>query len=241
MKFLFLITSAVQTKFGVYSAAQRLEQTLATIASVRAAVPADQLKIVVIETSGEEPAQSALDTLTGAVDHVIRFTADPWVADLYNRTDNWDVVKNATEIVTFGTAIGQLIEQNQLADVDRVFKLSGRYWLDENFDIKQYVDPAIADKIVVKQAMRSQFDPVTTGGVTHQYMSRLWSFPGSCAGQIVETYEQMIQAMATRVKSGGYIDIEHLLYQYLDHSMLVEMPIVGVSGKLGPNGNTVHD
>ena len=90
----FMITSAINTKFGVYSSEQRLEQTLATIASVRKHVP--DARIFLLEMAGLPLSAEQAATLGARVESVLDFTGDPDLVGLYNSTDNWDVVKNVT-------------------------------------------------------------------------------------------------------------------------------------------------
>ena len=47
--------------------------------------------------------------------------------------------------------------------------------------------------------------------------------------------------MKKKLSEGKYIDIEHLLYQYLPESLVQEIQPIGVEGKLGPNGTLVKD
>lgn len=234
MKPAFIVTSAINTKFGVFSAEERLAQTLDTIKSIRIRVP-DPV-IFLVEMSAVSLTKEQKDTLQASVDAVVDCSADGSVTEIY-KSDNWDIVKNLTEILCFGETL-PLIEQ-YVGNCDRIFKVSGRYLLNENFLPNAY--DAYPDKIVFARRRTSQFSPLTTGGVTEQYMSRCWSFPTSELRNVTEMFKEMRTSMLDRVQAGGYIDIEHLLFQKVDPTRVVELDTIGVEGNIGPNGNFVKD
>lgn len=238
-QYAFMVTSAINTKFGVYSADQRLEQTLQTIGSIRQRVP--QARIIVVEMGAIELTASQLEAITSASDHVMSFNTDPAVVELFNSTDNWDVVKNVTEVMCFSQALSKL--QNHTAELDgiqRIFKVSGRYTLNDGFDIERYQDADVATKIVVGASRPSQF-PLQLPLVDRQYMSRLWSWPHCYTDQVIQVYNRGLVYMQERLFAGGYCDIEHMLYKFLDNTLVVEFDQVGIQGNLGPNGVAIKD
>lgn len=234
MKPAFIVTSAINTKFGVFSSEERLAQTLDTIKSIRIRVP-DPV-IFLVEMSAVPLTKEQKDILQASVDAVVDCSADGTVQEIY-KSDNWDIVKNLTEILCFGETL-PLIEQ-YVGNCDRIFKVSGRYLLNENFLTNAY--DAYPDKIVFARRRTSQFSPLTTGGATEQYMSRCWSFPTSELRNVTEMFKEMRTSMVDRVQAGGYIDIEHLLFQKVDPTRVVELDTIGVEGNIGPNGNFVKD
>ena len=238
-KYSFIITSAINTKFGVYTKEQRLAQTLNTIKSIRKKVP--EAKIILVEMAGLPLENDQLITLNQNVDHLIDFTSDPDVTNLYNSTNNWDIVKNVTEVSCFANALKKLYnDAGILSDCRRIFKISGRYTLNDNFDITLYDQYAIENRIIVSKKRTSQF-PIETTQTKYQYMSRTWSWPASLTPEIITTYHNGLGFMAERLAAGGYIDIEHMLYRFLDENKVLELDQVGVEGNIGPNGTEVKD
>jgi hypothetical protein len=242
MKPAFLVTSAINTRFGVYPTATRLQQTVDTISSIRARC--DYAHITLIEMAGEPLQDTHKDVLLGLVDVLFDFSADATVKEIY-KGDSSDIVKNLTEISCFGQTLA-LIENllkekhSDYAGVDRFFKLSGRYLLNDDFKLSDYNERR--DKIVFAQRRNSQFDRELTGGATsHQYMSRCWSFPVGDLSSISRQYEAMHKRMVDMLKKGEYLDIEHLLYLYTDPSKVLEVDRIGVEGLLGPSGALVRD
>ena len=232
----FLITSAINTKFGVFNSDQRLQQTIDTINSINGRVPG--AKIHLIEMAAIPLTTEQRDKLSPLVDGIMDFDEDPDVKDIFNGSENWDWVKNATEVMCFSQAIGGLIEIGAFGDVDRIHKISGRYTLGDAFDLDIY--EKYPDKIIVKERMASQF-PLSMTNVDHQYMSRLWSWPVGLTDEVMNTYEQGFQYIAERISQGGYCDIEHMLYKFLPQEHVHEIARTGVSGNIGPNGMRIDD
>ena len=176
--------------------------------------------------------------LVDLVDGIMDFDEDPDVKDIFNGSENWDWVKNATEVMCFSQALEGLTEIGAFGEVDRVHKISGRYTLGDAFDLDVFEQNP--DKIIVKHAMNSQF-PHTATLVDKQYMSRLWSWPASMTDDIIEVYQRGFSYIAERISQGGYCDIEHMLYKFLPKNHILEVARTGVSGNIGPNGMRIDD
>jgi len=235
-KHAFMITSAVNTKFGIYTAEERLQQTLDTIHSIRGRVP--DAKVFLIEMAAIPLGEAQWAALRPHVNGIVDFNDDQDVKDIFNSSENWDWVKNATEVMCFKQAIEILREQGEFEDVDRIHKISGRYWLSETFDLSRYEQHP--DKFFVKQKMTSQF-PYQVTLVDRQYMSRLWSWPTSLTDQVIKAYDDGFVYIAERIAAGGYCDIEHMLYKFLPAEHIHEVAMTGVSGNIGPNGTRIDD
>jgi len=237
MKSLFLMTSAINTKFGVYSPEQRFAQTFNTINSIKLYAPGAD--IALIEMAGVPLTPEQLDKLKPHVRLVFDFTGDEEVKGIYESTDNWDIVKNCTEVMITAKVLRSLMSTGQTVNYDRLFKITGRYELNENFNYS-YFD-TVPDRIVFLDRKTSQFPPQVTGGLTEQLMTRLFSWPADSTEAMAETYEEGFLAMAERLSEGGYIDIEHMMLKFLPEGQLTEIPKLGLSGLLGPNGMKVDD
>lgn len=238
MNHCFIVTSAINTKFGVFSADQRLTQTLGTIASIKDRIP--DAKIIIMECAGEPLTPAQHTALASQVNFVIDYTEDRNVIDIYNSTSNWDIVKNSTEIMCFGNTVRHAVANNWFEGVDRVHKLSGRYLLSDHFDKSVYEQPEVRDKVVISPKRQSQF-PVTVTDQPWQYMSRLWSWPIGLTNQVVNVYDHALSYFADRVSKGGYTDIEHALARFLDPAIVHEQAMIGVKGEISPTGAKVSD
>jgi hypothetical protein len=230
----FIVTSAINTRFGVFSADDRIKQTIDTINSIKARCP--EAYVIMVEMAGVPITAEQKALIQPSVNLFLDFSTDPVVQQIY-KNPNWDVVKSSTELMCFGEALNVIV--SYVKDIDRIFKVSGRYLLNEDFNIYDYADKQ--DKIVFAKRKQSQFPAEVTGGVKEQYMSRCWSFPAAELEGIAKMFVAMRKCMFTIVKDGGYIDIEHLLFLYSNPAKVIEVNTVGVQGLLGPNGTLVRD
>jgi len=230
IKHCFIVTSAVNSKFGIYSPEERLAQTVITLQNIRFRVPG--AKIIVMECAGTALNQVQSDTLENNCDLLLDFSKDPDVLAIY-QSDNWDVVKNSTEIMCFGRALRMCQDDGDFEGVDRIHKMSGRYILNDDFDLEVYEQ--YTDKIIIGPKHRSQF-PFEVTGIDLQYMARLWSWPSNQTERVVQVYHDSLTYIGQRVSQGGYADIEHVLYKFLPQHLVQELPVLGVEGFIAPNG-----
>ena len=160
------------------------------------------------------------------------FGPDPDVQAIYQST-NWDVVKNSTEIMCFGRTLRMCQDDGDFAGYDRIHKMSGRYLLNDEFNLDVYEQNA--DRIVIGPKNPSQF-PYEVTGINLQYMARLWSWPASQTERVIQVYNDSLSYIGERVSQGGYADIEHVLYKFLPEDLVTELPVLGVEGTIAPNG-----
>lgn len=237
IKHAFVVTSAINSKFGVYTPTERLEQTLGTISSIRDKLPT--AKIFIMECCGTPITQEQADQLQAVSDVFVDYSHDPDVQDMYN-SDNWDIVKNGTEIMCFSRALTQLKDAGKFDGVDRIHKMSGRYILNNLFDPETYEQTEVVPKIVIGPKYKSQF-PIEVTQQPLQYMARLWSWPTDMLDEIIQVYEDSFVFFAERVSQGGYIDIEHVLCKFLPQEHVHEIANLGVEGSIAPNGAPVKN
>lgn len=240
---LFLVSSAIRTKHGVFSSEQRLEQTIKTLESIKSRMP--DARILLIECSAESSVtEEESKKLEPFIEGLLNYHPDNQVQEIYNMAGtNWDVAKNFTELVVFGKALDFIIRQQPhlLNDVNRVFKMSGRYLLNDDFDLSKHLDPAMEEKYLFATRRNSQFPAAVTGGMLNQYMSRCWSWPTNKTALVFFRYNIMIETFIGNLAQQRYVDIEHLLFHYFSGPYASEIPIIGIEGQIGPNGNLVKD
>jgi hypothetical protein len=238
IKHLFVVTSAINSRFGVFKPEERLKQTIMTIDSIRARVP--DAGIAIMECTGVSPTAEQEETLRKNCDYFLDYTTHPTVQQLYASTDNWDVVKNGTEIFCFGQALEVLEKNNIIENFDRVHKMSGRYILNDEFDLNLYETDHLKTKIIIGPSQVSQF-PYQLTLVDRQYMARLWNWPAAMHKDIIQVYKNSLDYFDQRVVAGGYVDIEHVLYKFLPQDHVVEVLRLGVEGSIAPNGTPIQN
>lgn len=230
---LFIVSSAIHTKHGVYNSQERLRQLIQTCESIRERTTCD---IVVVDGGEKFLSDEEQIILKPHVSHFYSYCETPLVKELQSIKIQ-DVVKNVIEVFMYGSFF--LSEKERIKHYGRVFKISGRYTLTDDFDYNFHITHR--NKIVIRGPYTSQFKPEMTGGVTLQYMSRLWSFDGEMIDYICEVYRHMLKNMIDTVNQGGYIDIEHSLFKFLDSKIIVNPEKIGLIGNLAPNGALVTE
>lgn len=231
----FIVTSAVNSKFGIYNSQERLEQTINTLTNIRSKVP--ECKIIVMECAGTPITQEQSDKLESHCDLLLDFGRDSDVQAIY-QSDNWDVVKNSTEIMCFGRTLRVCLNDGDIASYDRIHKMSGRYVLNNEFDLSVY--EKYPDKIIIGPKHKSQFH-IDITGIELQYMARLWSWPNQLTERVAKVYEDSLSYIGQRVSVGGYADIEHVLYKFLPSELVQEIAVLGVEGCIAPNGVAIKN
>jgi hypothetical protein len=231
----FVVTSAVNSKFGVYKPEERMQQTLMTLKNIRQKVPG--CKIIVMECAGTMLTEEQSELIEDNCDLLLDFSSDPDVYAIY-QSDNWDVVKNSTEIMCFGRAISMCLDDLDFEGYDRIHKMSGRYLLNDDFNLDVYEQNP--DRIVIGPKNASQF-PFEVTGIELQYMARLWSWPVAQTERVIQVYNDSLAYIGERVSQGGYADIEHVLYKFLPQELVTEIPLLGVEGSIAPNGVPIRN
>ena len=121
-KSLFLVSSAIHTKHGVYDAETRLNQTIETCKSIRSKCDED---IILLDGGTKSLTVEEKKILSDYIYRFYDFTEEETVKQI-QKVDNWDVVKNMIELVMFGSFFDLMTTTNmKLPHYDRIFKMSG--------------------------------------------------------------------------------------------------------------------
>ena len=193
MKTIFIITSAVKSNHGsIYLEGERMSQTVSTINSIRKFCDS---KIVVVENSDNV---IGMEHITASVDSFIHRPLHH-----YNKS-----------VLEVGLVLSGMEEIKRMGwEFDVVFKLSGRYELNEKFNI-QNVDPT-------------------------RYNLR--KFNDQCASTVMygvpSCFFDEFQVILEQVNMGSiHQDIEHTLYNIIPKDKVNWMNEIGVQGHIAPSG-----
>ena len=241
-KSLFLVTSAIYTRFGVYDKQQRLQQTLSTLDSIKSKCNAD---IILLDAGESSLSEEDKALFSNHLIDIVQFSTDPAVKNIQTNS-NWDIVKSLLEILLLKSVFMALDKHpEKLNKYSRIFKISGRYLLNNNFAYSRHV--SAVGKITIKKSLPAiyQTDHWVIENIVkdyyRQYMTRMWSFDTSLLNSIIVSYERMENTLVNLLNNGKFIDIERLMYQHLDPSLIEEFDIIGVEGAIAPNGVLVSD
>lgn len=242
MSSLFIVTSAIYTKFGVFSAEERLAQTLSSLRSIKERCGADIFLLDAGEAQiSEEVKQQLNPYLTGLVEHY----GDATIKDIH-QSDNWDLVKNFIEVLITKNFL-DLLQNNPefVGRYERIFKLSGRYVLNDRFNYEAHL--AAKGKVAIKNPSPTQFNTPEFQSryhpdYTQQRMARFWSFDRAILPQVTEFYGVIRFNMFNLLKSESkLIDLEHMVHRHFDPDYVEDFDPIGVEGYIAPTGRVVAD
>jgi len=213
---LFVITSIVKLenpKSSIYNPIERYNQTSNTISSIKSKLPG--AKIVVVEAS---------KTIN---DRKFYFEG---VDMFYVKNDDVYKCKSSGECILLKIFL-QSDFFKQYSDVNLLFKISGRYYLNDNFNINNFDSTKInARKIDTKNDPNEKnYNPNVLYSTNPDFchVTSLFCFPFLKTRTICECLDNYL-------KSGEGKDVEHILFKYCtDVNNVTEL---GLSGYLAPNG-----
>lgn len=215
----FIVTSAVATDYG---RGDRLAETLKTIDSIRERIDAE---IILLDSSvhdwDEQPVKDA-------VDKFLRVN-DAYVKGIIDTGHGMAFIKSATEVYLTQIAL-DLIGSTR----DRIYKLSGRYRLTDEFSHHSenkfvFLEP---------QATGMPYDKCESEGML---MTRLYSLPGDFRMFYANALAQISKYLVRVYARHGVTDIEHGLYKYLPHDLCKFQKPIGVEGRIGHLNTTVRE
>ncbi len=210
---IFLVTSVINTSTNpftytdvrsVYSTEERLEQTLKTIESIRSLN--DKTKIMLVDCSVLTEDQE--DRIIKSVDYYIQLNKDNYIFNICHNSNK----KGYGEIVKTKIAIEYILYNNIV--FDRLFKISGRYYLSDKFDKNNYSSSLYTIKL---------------------NSSVLYTVPYNLLNNFNSTCEDMIKIYEnTHEKS-----LESLVTDYLNPRVLIADKL-GIEGYVSVDGTYVN-
>lgn len=252
MKTTFIVTSALITDIGIYDLTSRLQQTHQTLDSIYGFFPDAQVMIVDGGKPGLKTADHPLiQSLKDRVGAFLDLSDDEQIQHLHSIKPNHPremggiagLVKSMAEMTIFQQALIFINEHKNLEpmrNVDRIFKVSGRYQLSPLFQPAAY--DLAKDRYVFKTRTPSWIPAAQELiGTDHCYQSRFWSMPATLLQHTIDKYNDMMEDLQHQADSNRYIDVEHLLYKHLGPEQTLELDYVHFMGTIAPNGTMIYD
>lgn len=254
MKFLFLIGSSLkhfqEENYSAYDEEQRFNQTLETIQSVRDKV--SNSYIVLFECSSHPIDEKYKEVLRDKCDLFLEFYEEPVLKQLYEN------ISVRPELITYGKSLLEtrgllntlyiIKKHNLFSDSQRVFKLTGRYLLNDDFDIKDYQSKFLENRYVIKKydylvQEENVLDEKTLEnvyaylyGAKGMMVTGLWSFDRMLFNEAVESLEKAFLYMEKMIQFTAGTDIEHSLYRFLNKQNIISIPNLGLTAVKGMSG-----
>lgn len=260
MKFLFLVGSALkhfqEDKFSAYDEQQRFEQTLETIECIRKKVPNSY--VVLFECSSKSIDENQKDILKEKTDLFLEFYEEPVIQAIYEN------LEARPELITYGKSLLEtrgllntlyvIQKHNLFSDSQRVFKLTGRYLLNDDFNIEDYQSKFLEGKYIVKryeylsQEMENYAKELENVyaylyGAKGMMITGLWSFDRMLFTDTIEALEKAFVYMEKMLQFTAGTDVEHSLYRFINKKNVIDIPNLGltmVKGMSGENGGVYH-
>lgn len=229
-KDLFIVTSALRTSIGVIDDETRLKQTIEGLQSLRKVAP-DAI-ILWVDASSRMVDEATMATVTQYCNKSISFFGDEDLMALANAG-----LKSQAEVTLLFKTLSIIKQhpelQKMMADVRRVFKLSGRTNMLEGYDPKAYDD--LYGKYVFKTRIPSwlPIEKQFQSGCDHLFITRMYSF---CAS-LFDDYLNLLPQIYQTINYHG-VDTEHAHFGNINEKYLVEFDNLHCEGVLAGNGQT---
>jgi hypothetical protein len=256
MKFLFLIGSALkhfqESEFSAFTEQQRFEQTLETIKCVREKAPSSY--IILFECSYTSITEEHKDILRDKCDLFLDFSDEPVLQAIYEN------IQKRPELITYGKSLLEtrgllntlyyIRKHNVFSDSQRVFKLTGRYLLNEYFDINDYKSKFLEERYVIKKyeylpQEAENYDEKELEnvyaylyGAQGMMVTGLWSFDRMLFNEIIESLEKAFRYMEKMLQYTAGTDVEHSLYRFLNKKNIISIPNLGLTTLKGMEGDS---
>ena len=256
MKFLFLIGSALkhfqESEFSAFTEQQRFEQTLETIKCVREKAPTSY--IILFECSYTSITEEHKDILRDKCDLFLDFSNEPVLQAIYEN------IQKRPELITYGKSLLEtrgllntlyyIRKHNVFSDSQRVFKLTGRYLLNEYFDINDYKSKFLEERYVIKKyeylpQEAENYDEKELEnvyaylyGAQGMMVTGLWSFDRILFNEIIESLEKAFRYMEKMLQYTAGTDVEHSLYRFLNKKNVISIPNLGLTTLKGMEGDS---
>jgi hypothetical protein len=223
----FIITSAIYTSYGKCSTEERIEQTRETLKSIETYAPGSSMVII---DCGEKSVNKNLfdcEVIDYTTNEEIQFHLQEYLKKNIDLEPDI-IIKSMLEIMMFSDYL-----KNITSSYDRIFKISGRYYLNSNFNYNNHLKAK--NKVLILPPYTSQnLYNFEVKASMFQYMTRCWSFDGSLLLNIIETYDKMKKDIIYASTTKKQADIEHLLYQHLNKKLVQNIHRMGIEGYWAP-------
>ncbi len=257
MKFLFLIGSSLKHYkgdiFSAYKEEERFQQTLKTIESIREKV--SNSYIVLFECSFKEIEDFQKNILREKCDLFLEFNNEIGIQQIYEN------LEKRPELITYGKSLletrgllntlYEIKKHNLFNDSQRVFKMTGRYLLNDDFQIKDYESKFLEGHYVIKKYdyLSEEEQILDEKNLENVYaylygskgmmITGLWSFDRELFNDAVEALEKSFKYMERMLQYTAGTDVEHSLYRFINKKNIINSRNLGltiVKGMLGENG-----
>ena len=207
----FIITSTINTQFGLISVEDRYQQTIATIDSIK---QKDKNAVIILIDNSSVPLSD--------VQYNILNANATYFLDIGNRTPckllNKDGVKGAGEAYMLLVGLDLIKKLNLLPK--RVFKISGRYKISNTFDISFYDNTY--GKYIFKTRTTNEYNIISLH-------ARLWS---ACGSELTDMKDLIAKSFYQHIVDNT--TIEEAMFKNINKTKLLEVEQIHCEGLIAP-------
>jgi len=226
----FIVTSSLNSPFGVYSLEQRQSQTIETILSIKKHVK--NACIVFIDTEMPPLTVQQKQLISKLVDYYIEHV--PSIFEKIIEKKFASTFKTVGEYCLYDLAFDYIIKNNLVGR--RIFKISGRYRLCNSFDIAAYQNPVFDEKYVFRNNTMYIVSETGDSWSKEVLETRLWSM---CHSQLTDFHSRLPEFLLYSVNN--IQGIEMTFWNLLDKDKVFTIPQIHVEGNIATNGAFVSD
>ena len=219
---LFLVTSLINLKrLTIYSSDERLLQTKNTIKSIYNYCP--NATVVILEASDYKYNNEDIEQYKNLYIYYVKIN----VIEMHKSIGECQIIKEFVHSQLYES----LINENK---INIVFKLSGRYWLNDDFKITNFnldkhnfrnTNPLNDDNVIDKPNNDTNMYSITC----------LFTFNPNSINEIIDSLDYSIENIT---KNGS--DVEHNIYSFFyNKSLCNSIDNLGVSGFISPTGQLI--
>jgi hypothetical protein len=223
----FFINHALSVnQLSVYNDEQRFQQTIETINSIDKYCPSN--KKFMFDSSPNIPKDEYTKHLNSMGVNILYVGQEPAIKNYSNAG-----ARSLAECIAFNIFL-DWFKENKI-DSKRIYKLSGRYQINDNFVLN---DESHKDAFVFANALDSWMSKSQQeqSGADKLYRLRFWHMDSNC----FDIFHGKMKLIFNDCANFG-IDVEHSYYKNLNMHKVVEVEKIGLSGHIAPTGEYVNE
>ena len=225
MSNLFIVTSSLKPTIGTFLPEERFKQTIETFNSIRKHDP--KAFILLVDCSQESISQDHYNLLQPHINCFFDLSQDKTMREL-----SMNGLKSHAETVMLLNVLILLKNNDEIMkSVNRIFKLSGRYNLEETFNISEH--DKHTGKFIFKKRIPTWMNPVIKNA-DHLLITRLFSF----CPTLIDTYFGVLQK---NLELLNVMDTEHAHFVNIPQDLLVEFEKIHCQGQVASTGEWHYD
>jgi len=224
---IFFVNHALKVnQLSVYNEEERFNQTIETIDSINKYCPNNQ--VFIFDSSPERPNVEYFQELSDR-GVIVFYTGDESDVKRFSQLGQ----RSIAECITFLYFLNWF--QKQDFKSKRIYKLSGRYRLNDNFivDREDFKDAFVFATALDSWMPKHRQDSI---GAHKLFRLRCWHMDYT----LLDTFQLNLSKILQDCATHG-IDVEHSYYKNLHTYKTIELDKIGVCGNIAPSGDYIDE